>query len=58
MVISFKVDGKVKNALQKLAEEENRSLSNYVSTLLLDHLKSKGIDWESLESDEGSSTSS
>jgi predicted transcriptional regulator len=45
MVISFKVDEKVKTALQKLAEEENRSLSNYVTTLLLDHLKSKGVDW-------------
>jgi hypothetical protein len=44
-VISFKVDKTVKTALQKLAEEENRSLSNYISTLLLDHLKSKGVDW-------------
>ena len=45
MVISFQIDKKVKAALQKLAEGENRSLSNYVTTLLLDHLKSKGINW-------------
>ncbi|MDY6988391.1 MAG: CopG family transcriptional regulator [Thermodesulfobacteriota bacterium] len=50
MVISFKIDEKVKLALQKLAEEENRSLSNYVTTLLLEHLKSKGIDWQKRKS--------
>jgi hypothetical protein len=46
MVISFKIDQRIKSALQKLALEENRSLSNYVTTLLLEHLKSKGVDWQ------------
>jgi predicted transcriptional regulator len=46
MVLSFKIDSKVKQALQKLAEKENRSLSNYVTTLLLKHLKDKGIDFK------------
>lgn len=43
MVISFKIDERIKVALQKLAQDENRSLSNYVTTLLLEHLKTKGI---------------
>ena len=51
MVISFKIDSTVKEALQKLAKEENRSLSNYVSTLLIDHLKSKGVDRREEEPD-------
>ena len=49
MVISFKIDERIKAALQKLAEEENRSLSNYVTTLLLEHLKSKDIDWHKIK---------
>lgn len=43
VIISFKIDSWIKTALQKLAQAENRSLSNYVATLLLDHLKAKGI---------------
>lgn len=45
VVISFQIDERIKAALQKLAKEQNRSLSNYVTTLLLEHLKSKNIDW-------------
>jgi len=32
-------------ALQKLAEDETRSLSNYVVTVLIKHLQEHGIDW-------------
>lgn len=45
MVLSFKVDPRIKKALLKLAEKENRSLSNYVITLILRHLEEKGVDW-------------
>lgn len=45
MTLSFKVDPKLKEALEDLATEENRSLSNYVVTLLLKHLEQKGVDW-------------
>jgi len=45
MSLSFKVDVRIKKSLEKLAEKENRSLSNYVITLLLRHLEEKGIDW-------------
>jgi len=45
MVLSFKVDSKLKEILQQLADKENRSLSNYVITVLLRHLKEQGIDW-------------
>lgn len=45
MTLSFKVDPRIKKSLEKLAERENRSLSNYVVTLLLRHLEERGIDW-------------
>ena len=45
MTLSFKVDTGIKRSLEKLAEKENRSLSNYVVTLLLRHLEEKGVDW-------------
>ncbi len=46
MTLSFKVDPRLKKALEDLAVEENRSLSNYVITLLLKHLEQKGIHWK------------
>lgn len=45
MSLSFKVDPRLKKALEKLAQQENRSLSNYVITLLMNHLQEHGIDW-------------
>ena len=45
MTLSFKVDPKLKDALLKLADKENRSLSNYVVTALMKHLENHGIDW-------------
>jgi hypothetical protein len=35
----------MKEALEGLAQKENRSLSNYVITLLMKHLEEKGIGW-------------
>jgi len=46
MSLSFKVDSRLKKALESLAIKENRSLSNYVITLLMRHLEEKGIDWQ------------
>ncbi len=45
MSLSFKVDPRLKKALENLAVKENRSLSNYVITLLMRHLEERGIDW-------------
>ena len=45
MSLSFKVDPRLKKAIENLARKENRSLSNYVITLLMKHLEEKGIDW-------------
>ena len=45
MSLSFKVDPRLKKALEDLAVKENRSLSNYVITLLIRHLEEKGMDW-------------
>ena len=46
MSLSFKVDPRLKKALDDLAIDENRSLSNYVVTVLIKHLQNKGIDWK------------
>ena len=46
MVLSFKIDSRLKDTLQNLADKENRSLSNYVITLLIRHLEAKGIDYK------------
>ncbi len=43
--LSFKIDPSIKDAILKLAQKENRSLSNYVVTVLMRHLEIKGIDW-------------
>ena len=45
MIISFQIDERIKNALQKLAEDETRSLSNYVVTVFIKHLENHNIDW-------------
>jgi len=45
MTLSFKVDPRMKKALEDLAIKENRSLSNYVITLLMKHLEEKDINW-------------
>jgi hypothetical protein len=45
MIISFQIDERIKTALQKLAEDETRSLSNYVMTVLMKHLETHDIDW-------------
>ena len=34
----------LKKAIEKLAADEHRSVSNYVMLVLLAHVKSKGID--------------
>jgi len=45
MSLSFKVDPRLKKALENLSVKENRSLSNYVITLLMKHLEEQDIDW-------------
>jgi hypothetical protein len=52
MSLSFKVDPRLKKALENLSVKENRSLSNYVITLLMKHLEDKGIDWRKEDSEE------
>ena len=51
-VVSFKIDPKIKEILQKLAEEDTRTLSNYLVTIIQDHLKAKGILWGAEEQHE------
>ena len=53
-VVSFKIDSNIKQILQKLANEETRTLSNYLVTVIQNHLRAKGIEWrdEELEQEE------
>ena len=46
MTLSFKVDPRLKKAIQELANKENRSLSNYVVTVLIRHLEESDIDYK------------
>lgn len=39
--MSFSYPEKLKNQLQKLADKDSRSLSSYVRTIFLDHIKSQ-----------------
>jgi N-acetyl-beta-hexosaminidase len=51
-VVSFKIDPKIKEILQKLAAEDTRTLSNYLITIIQDHLKARGIHWGAEEQHE------
>ena len=55
--LSFKVDSRIKDAILKLADQENRSLSNYVVTLLMRHLDDNGVEWRNKASDSDTDTS-
>ena len=41
-ILSFKVEAEFKKTLEKFAKKENRSVSNYVQTVLMDHINQKG----------------
>lgn len=46
-MIGLKVNPEFKELLQKLAAEENRSLSNFIKNCLMEYLKeNRGIDWK------------
>ncbi len=49
MTLSFKVNPKFKKALEDQAKKDNRSLANYVITILMRHLESEGVDWKEEE---------
>ena len=48
-VVSFKIDPKIKLILQELAAKETRTLSNYLVTIIQNHLEAKGIEWREQE---------
>ena len=46
-IIGIKADPELKELLQKLASDENRSLSNFIINALLTYLKEhKGVEWK------------
>jgi len=40
-ILSMRLDEETINLLKGLAEKENRSLSNYIETILKNHIKNK-----------------
>ena len=51
-MIGLRIDPELKQRLQELADEENRSLSNFVINAILTFLKEhKGIDWRKEKED-------
>ncbi len=51
-VVSYKIDPKIKEILQKLATVNTRTVSNYLVTIIQDHLKAKDILWGAEEQHE------
>jgi len=49
--VTFKTTSKVKEALEKLAKEEFRTLSQQVEMIAIKHLQELGIDWREEESE-------
>ena len=46
IMIGFKVDPEFKNFLKRLADEENRSLSNFIINAILTYIKEhKNVDY-------------
>jgi hypothetical protein len=43
-IISFVIDAHTKEALQRLAADDQRSLSQYISILLKDHVAAKKVE--------------
>jgi len=50
VVVGVRLSKEVKDELQRLADEEHRSLSNLISKILLDYLKDRGIEGKSEKS--------
>lgn len=51
--LSMRLDSDVKEALRRLAEKDNRTLTNYVETLIVQHVRrvaSDGLEGGSLRS--------
>jgi predicted transcriptional regulator len=47
IMLGIRIDPELKDSLQKLADEEDRSLSNFVVRALLTYIKEhKGVDWK------------
>jgi hypothetical protein len=47
IMIGFRVTKEFKKFLQKLADEENRSLSSFLNNAVITYIKEhKGIDWK------------
>jgi hypothetical protein len=42
--LSCKIEPEAKKILEQLAEKEKCTLSKYVKTILLNHIKDKGVD--------------
>jgi hypothetical protein len=43
VALSFRIPGRLKNALEKAAKDDDRSVSSYVERILTDHLRRRGF---------------
>ena len=44
-IIALRIAPEIKKALERVAEEDARSVSSLIEKLIRDYLKKKGIDW-------------
>ena len=51
MTLSFMISAKLKETLEREAKKENRSLSNYVDTIIRRYLDHAGVEWSEEEED-------
>jgi len=49
VAISFMIPPELKRTLENLTADDDRSLSNYVMLALMDHVRNKGIDLETID---------
>jgi uncharacterized protein (DUF1778 family) len=46
IMMALRIDPELKEFFQKFARKENRSLSNFITTAAITHIKDRhGIDW-------------
>ena len=44
--VNLRMEAKLKALLEQQAKKENRSLTNYIENVLINDLKSKGVNYE------------
>ena len=48
---TFRLDSRIKKALEIAAEKDRRSMASLLEKIIVDYVESQGITWESFEND-------